>query len=89
MWAWTNASDRTERMPVDAAPVPNGNVRVYQDGRRLVCDVIGSVAERRKLVLGGWPLYIHHRLMCPKADKWSRRVRPEPRQTLEAPEGLW
>lgn len=94
MWAWTRASDLSERMPLDAVPVANGNVRAYREGRRLVCDVIGSQSERRKLTLGGWPLYQHHRLTCPKAHKWARQTpksRPEPRRTLEAPDGggLW
>lgn len=84
MWAWTNASGRRERMPLDATPEPNGNVMVYRDDdnpRLLICDVIGSKAHRAHLTRAGWPLYLHHRLSCPKADRWARgplSMRPAP-----------
>jgi hypothetical protein len=91
MWAWTKASDCTERMPIDAEPVANGNVHVYQEGRRLVCDAIGTARDKRILALAGNKLYQYHRIMCPRAHGWARvaKSRPAPRRTIEAPEGLW
>jgi hypothetical protein len=92
MWAWTNASGRTERMPLDAAPVPTGNVLVYRDDTRprlLVCDVLGTKADRRRMLLGGWPLYVHHRTSCAQADRWARgpvSMRPAPPPGQEQPE---
>lgn len=91
MWAWTNASGRVERMPLDAAPVPEGNVIAYRDEKRprlLVCDVIGKRGDRRKLALGGWPLYQHHRLTCSQAERWARApiaMRPQPSPRQERP----
>jgi hypothetical protein len=91
MWAWTNASGLTVRMPVDAVPVPEGNVVVYRhDTRRrlLVCDVLDRKG-RRSLAAGGWPLYAHHRLTCTQADRWARgplSMRPAPPRGQEQPE---
>lgn len=92
MWAWTVTGDR---MPIDADPVDNGNVMAFVDGRRLRVDVIGDAPTRRKLRLGHWPLYRHHRLSCPMADQWARQTKrktaPPPVDTPTAPEGsaLW
>jgi hypothetical protein len=92
LWPWTRASDCTIQMPVDAGPTDRGNVKITVEGRRLVADVIGKSDDRRKMILGGWPLYLHHSQSCTKSNSWSRNApkrRPEPLRTTEAPDGLW
>jgi hypothetical protein len=92
MWAWTNASDLTVRMPVDAIPVAEGNVIVYRHDTRprlLVCDVVADRRGLRALRAGGWPLYVHHRMSCTQADRWARgpvSMRPAPPRGQEQPE---
>jgi hypothetical protein len=82
LWPWTSASAGVNRMPVDAEPVDTGNVLVTVDSlnpNRIVCDVIGNRANRRKLAAGGHALYQHHRITCTRAEKWARpQRRPVP-----------
>lgn len=88
MWAWT---DNETRMPLDATPTPFGNVRAYQEGRRLQCEEISKREDRHRLILGGWLLYQHHRMSCPQADKWARLQKP-PAPRVDTPctdVGLW
>jgi hypothetical protein len=102
MWARVG-KDRDEWMPLDAEPVPSGNVLAQPDPtapRRLIADVLGRPAARAAMVADGWLLFQHHRLSCPFADKWARQnksmrpgptgVRPAPAvDTLPDPEGLF
>lgn len=87
---WANTITR-DKMPLDAAPSPHGNVRVHVDGRKLACDVIGKQSDRRKLTLGGWPLYRHHGLSCLRSDQWGRgaAVKPPAVDTVPEEAGLW
>lgn len=100
MWPWTTNG---ERMPVDADPVPNGNVIVYPDPgnhRRLLADVIDKGLRRAGMAADGWKFRQHHRLSCPHADRWARKpkaMRPKPTGIAAAPAvdtppaeaGLW
>lgn len=59
---------RGRLMPVDAAPSPRGNV--VRQGRH------GGVLNARQVAEAsgrGIPLYLHHRLTCPYADRWATR----------------
>jgi hypothetical protein len=105
MWARTNASNRTEWMPLDAEPADDGNVLAYpapDNARLLVCDVLGhrSRAALDAMRDDGVLLFRHHRLSCPRADSWARQplsmrpgptgVRPAPKPEPEPePEGLF
>jgi hypothetical protein len=88
MWGNTAAG---ERMPVDADPTPFGNVRLHRRGRVLTADVIGKAEDRRRLRLGGHPLFQHHRLSCTKAEQWARtQAKPTPAVDTPRPVGgLW
>ena len=96
MWAKTNASGRTEWMPLDAEPSPRGNVLAYpapDDPRMLVCDVLptrGRDARRAEgMRADGWLLFVHHRTSCPRADAWARgpkSLRPRPTGVRVKPE---
>jgi hypothetical protein len=93
MWAKTNASGRKEWMPLDAEPIRSGNVLAYPAPDRprvLVCDVLGRGPRAGLMFDDGWPIFIHHRLSCPYADRWARQnksMRPGPAGTrIERPE---
>jgi hypothetical protein len=70
---WTT-TDKGARMPVDwPAPVTGGNVLLVLDDRKgLIATVLGTLAHRRAYSAVGWPLYLHHRLSCPDAERWAR-----------------
>jgi len=77
-------------LPVDAETSQFGTVRVYRDSHKLIAQVIGTLTERRRLTLGGWPLFRPHRLSCPKASEWSRGHRkPTTPNVSMAAGGLW
>jgi DNA-directed RNA polymerase subunit RPC12/RpoP len=60
-------TDRNRLMPVDAQPSPRGNVA--RQGRH------GGVLNPRQATVArgrGVPLYLHHRLTCPHADRWAK-----------------
>lgn len=85
MWAKTNASDRTEWMPLDFAPAERGNVLAYpapENARLLVCDVLDHRSRKLSAMRAdGWLLFSHHRVSCPFADRWARQnksMRPRP-----------
>lgn len=88
---WPRSVATGDLMPVDAEPTPGGNVlcrRSDDDPRRLVCDVIGRKATRAAMAEDGWPMWVHHRLSCPKADEWARQPkhrRPQPTGLRPAP----
>ncbi len=95
MWAKTNASGRTEWLPVDAVPSDRGNVLAYpapDNPRLLVCDVLATRGPEARRAAGmradGWLLFTHHRTSCPRADQWARApkaMRPRPSAFREPP----
>ena len=50
--------------------------------------MLGTKGARAAYQAQGWNLYLHHRLSCPFASKWSGQAggRCEARQDLQAPE---
>lgn len=67
---WT-VTHNGKRMPVDAEPVPDGNVRLRQDGDRVIAEYPGKEHpglfddpdERR---------YLSHFATCPQAQSWRK-----------------
>ena len=71
VWAITGTDSR---MPVDwPAPDTGGNVLlVLDDHKGLIATVLGTPGQRQAYATSGWPLYLHHRLSCPFAERWAR-----------------
>jgi hypothetical protein len=66
IWAVTS---RLRDMPVDAQPVPDGNIRLEpREGMQPVARVL-SVAEQ----FGKKSLRKSHFATCPQAERWRRR----------------
>lgn len=68
VWCTT---DRGDRMPVDADPVPHGNIAVTPGPRRSVATVLDGeevVAARAR----GARLHLSHFATCPAAKEWRR-----------------
>lgn len=88
VWACT-VNDR--RMPLDAGPVPTGNVLLLVDGPLLRATIVASPRARDILRREGHPLRVTHRLSCPYVDQWARPGGPargaqnQPRRTPTAP----
>ncbi|MER5388353.1 hypothetical protein [Saccharopolyspora sp. NPDC002686] len=68
VWATTG---KGHQMPLDAEPVPAGNVLLSADRKGVHAGVLGpnQAAGARDR---DQPLYQHHRLSCPYAHKWAR-----------------
>ena len=62
-------TERGKAMPVDAEPVPDGNVELRPDGDKTWAIVHG--AGNRPL--GVDALHLSHFVTCPKADQFRRR----------------
>lgn len=67
---WTTSTDSGKRLPVDAAPVPSGNIVLTtgNDGPR--SRVLGGAELRSR---GAGSLYVAHFTTCPEADTWRKR----------------
>jgi len=81
-WAWTTNG---KRMPVDAAPTPDGNLMaVDEEGTVLQIEAIDAavaagqsstvwVARRAHRSVGDLPRWTSHFATCPQGPKWRKR----------------
>lgn len=67
VWALTS---KNKRMPVDAAPVADGNIHLELDGDTVKTTVLGK-AKADLARDTGTVLHQHHRLTCAQAAKWA------------------
>lgn len=65
--------DRRGCMPVDAEPVPGGNVLLENKDGELWATVLGTPDVREAAVRDGKPLYINHFATCPFAQDFRRK----------------
>lgn len=68
-WAITEAG---RRMPVDEAPVPDGNVTVIEDDSDAGVPIVRVLGATRDLFASG-PLYVSHFVTCPDAAEHRRK----------------
>lgn len=61
-----------QRMPVDVRPHADGNVDI--DRHAGTCGVLGRT-QAAGARAAGRPLYRHHKLSCPHADRWAKKGR--------------
>ncbi len=66
---WT-VTHKGKRMPVDAEPAENGNVRLRRDGERMIAEYPGR--EHPALFEDDGKRYLSHFASCPFAD-WHRK----------------
>jgi len=66
---WTT-THRGKRMPVDAEPAENGNVRLRQDGERVIAEYPGR--EHPDLFEDDGKRHLSHFVTCPQAESWRR-----------------
>lgn len=67
---WT-VTHKGRRMPVDAEPVEGGNVRLRQDGERVIAEYPGK--EHPGLFdEDDRARYVSHFATCPQAGRWRK-----------------
>ena len=67
---WAITDDEQRKMPVDAAPVTDGNVRLSLVDGRLIAKVVGKDHESRNAPI---PTYRSHFSTCADAGRWRKR----------------
>ncbi len=66
---WT-VTHKGRRMPVDAEPVANGNIRLRQDGDSVIAEYPGK--EHPTLLVDDRVRYISHFATCTHSDEWRK-----------------
>lgn len=63
-------TERGKRMPLDAEPVPDGNVELrVLDGQETA--IVHAAGQRPLTAVG--PFYVSHFSTCPDAGSWRKR----------------
>lgn len=70
---WTK-TEKGGRMPLDAAPDTNGNVLIYMHAGEAISAVVAKKARLDAIRAQGTPMYLHHKLSCPRASEWQRSI---------------
>ncbi len=67
IWCVTH---KGKRMPVDAQPVPTGNIRLRQEGDRVIAEYPGK--EHPSLLEDERQRFVSHFSSCPDRQEWRR-----------------
>ncbi len=66
---WT-VTHKGRKMPVDAEAVPNGNIRLRQEGDKVIAEYPGK--EHPSLLEDDRKRYVSHFATCDHSDEWRK-----------------
>ncbi len=66
---WT-VTHKGRKMPVDAEPVPNGNIRLRPEGDKVIAEYPGK--EHPSLLEDDRKRYVSHFATCDHSDEWRK-----------------